>query len=241
MVEESAARYQEKHHIRPQFVPTRSSLVGERSVLVRQPFHRGAATGSVSERPRPRLLDQVREAIRTRHYSLRTEESYVRWIKRFIFFHGKRHPAEMGEQEITQFLSDLAVQRHVSASTQNQALSALLFLYREVLSQELYWLQDIIRAKRPARLPTVLSRDEVKALLKALPGEKWLMATLLYGAGLRLMECLRLRVKDVDFARNQILVREGKGNKDRVTMLPAAVKEPLARHLKHVREQYESD
>jgi len=147
----------------------------------------------------------------------------------------------MGEQEVTQFLSDLAVAKRVSASTQSQALSALLFLYREVLGQELNWLQDVVRAKRPKRLPVVLSRTEVRALLNQLQHERWLMATILYGTGLRLMECLRLRVKDIDFDRNQITVREGKGNKDRLTMLPAAVKEPLARHLEDVREQHKRD
>lgn len=147
----------------------------------------------------------------------------------------------MGEQEVTQFLSDLAIAKRVSASTQSQALSALLFLYRAVLSQELNWLQDVVRAKRPKRLPVVLSRTEVRALLNHLQDEKWLMATILYGTGLRLMECLRLRVKDIDFDRNQITVREGKGNKDRLTMLPSAVKEPLARHLKDVHEQHKRD
>jgi integron integrase len=190
---------------------------------------------------KPKLLDQVRDAIRTRHYSWRTEQTYIQWIKRFIFFHDKKHPLAMGEQEVTQFLSALAVEKHVSASTQSQALSALLFLYRDVLKQELPWLQDVVRAKRPQRLPVVLSRAEVRDLLNHLQGEKWLMATLLYGTGLRLMECLRLRVKDVDFARNQITVREGKGNKDRLTMLPTAVKELLARHLAHVPEQHERD
>jgi integron integrase len=165
----------------------------------------------------------------------------VQWIKRFIFFHNKKHPLQMGKQEVTHFLSALAVEKHVSASTQSQALSALLFLYRDVLGQELPWLHDVVRAKRPQRLPVVLSRTEVRELLKHLQDEKWLMATLLYGTGLRLMECLRLRVKDVDFARNQITVREGKGNKDRLTMLPTAVKEPLARHLERVREQHERD
>jgi integrase len=155
-----------------------------------------------------------------RHYSVRTEEAYVGWIKRFIFFHGKRHPLEMGANEITQFLSALAVQGHVSASTQNQALCGLLFLYRHVLGLKLGWLDDIVRAKRPQRLPIVLTRSEVKALLGALEGVHWIMASLLYGAGLRLLKCLRLRAKDIDFSSHQILVRKGKGNKDRRTMLP---------------------
>jgi integron integrase len=190
---------------------------------------------------KPKLLDQVRQAIRFRHYSWRTEQPYVQWIKRFIFFHDKKHPLTMGEPEVTRFLSALAVERHVSAATQSQALSALLFLYREVLGHHLPWLQDVVRAKRPQRLPVVLDRTEVRALLTQLQDEKWLLATLLYGTGLRLMECLRLRVKDVDFARNQITVREGKGNKDRLTMLPTAVKEPLTRHLEGVRAQHERD
>jgi integron integrase len=190
---------------------------------------------------KPKLLDQVREAIRMRHYSLRTEEAYVSWIKRFILFHGKRHPLEMGQQEIAQFLSALAIKDHVSASTQNQALCALLFLYRQVLAQEFGWLDDVVRAKRPRRLPVVLSRQEVRELLSALPGIHWIMANLLYGAGLRLLECLRLRVKDVDFGVNQITVREGKGNKDRVTMLPAVVKAPLAAHVEGVRTLHQRD
>ena len=175
-----------------------------------------------------------------RHYSIRTEEAYVGWIKRFILFHGKRHPLEMGEAEITRFLSALAVHGQVSASTQNQALCALVFLYRHVLGQNLGWLDGVVRAKRPQRLPVVLTRPEVNALLSALDGVHWIMASLLYGAGLRLLECLRLRVKDIDFASHQILVRQGKGNKDRRTMLPAVVKEPLAA-LEHVRQRHQHD
>ncbi len=191
---------------------------------------------------KPRLLDRVRSAILTRHYSRNTEAAYVAWIKRFIFFfHAKRHPAEMGEAEVTQFLSSLAVGGHVSASTQNQALSALLFLYREVLAQPLPWLDNIVPAKRPTRLPVVLSRAEVQAILGHLNGTPHLMGTLLYGAGLRLLECCRLRVKDVDLASNQIVVREGKGDKDRVTLLPFAAKVGLARHLDFVRCQHERD
>ena len=174
--------------------------------------------------PRPRLLDRVREAIRTRHYSRRTEKAYVHWIRRFIFFHDKRHPAEMGPAEISAFLSSLAVRDKVAASTQNQALSALLFLYRDVLGVDLPWLDDVVRAKRPQYLPVVLTRDETRAVLQQLTGVPRIMAFLLYGAGLRLLECCRLRVKDVDFATNQIVIRDGKGRKDRVTMLPAAVK-----------------
>jgi integron integrase len=180
-------------------------------------------------------------AIRTRHYSLRTEEAYVRWIKRFIFFHDKRHPLELGGEEVSQFLSALAVHETVSASTQQQALNALVFLYRAVLGRDFGWLHDVVRAKKPKRLPVVLSKEEVQALLRELKGEKWLMATLLYGAGLRLLECLRLRVKDIDFARNQLVVRAGKGDKDRLTMLPAVVKTSLVKHLKEVQRQYEDD
>lgn len=189
----------------------------------------------------PRLLDRVRAALRTRHYSRRTEEAYVAWIKRFIFFHGTRHPADMGPGEVTAFLSALAVDRHVAASTQNQALSALLFLYRDVLEVELPWLDDIVRAKRPVRLPVVLTRDEVRALLQHLDGAPRLMACLLYGAGLRVLECCRLRAQDIDLAANQIVVRGGKGDKDRVTMLPAMTKRELRGHLETVRAQHESD
>jgi integron integrase len=175
----------------------------------------------------PRLLDRVRAALRARHGSLRTEKAYVGWIRRYILFHDKRHPAEMGAAEITRFLSVLALERNVAASTQNQALSALLFLYRDVLEQDLPWLDQIVRAKRPARIPVILSRAEVHAVLGALDGPVRLVALLLYGAGLRLLEALRLRVKDIDFARNQIAVRGGKGDRDRVTMLPAAVSRDL--------------
>jgi integron integrase len=180
--------------------------------------------------PKARLLDRVREAVRARHYSRRTEKAYVHWIKRYIFFHDKRHPAEMGAPEVTAFLTSLAV-----------ALSALLFLYREVLGVELPWLDDVVRAKRPQHLPVVLTRDEVRAVLQQLDGVPRLMAILLYGAGLRLLECCRLRVKDVDFATNQIVIRDGKGRKDRVTMLPAAVKPALVAHIQRVREQHQTD
>jgi integron integrase len=189
----------------------------------------------------PRLLDRVREAIRARHYSPRTEKAYVHWIRRFIFFHGKRHPAEMGGAEVTAFLSALAVQDKVAASTQNQDLSALLFLYREVLAVDLPWLEDAVRAKRPQFLPVVLTRDETHALLHQMHGVPRLMALLLYGAGLRLLECCRLRVKDVDFGANQLLARNGKGRKDRVTMLPAAAGALLTPHLEQVRAQHDAD
>src|SRR5882724_400604 len=196
---------------------------------------------SPAHAPKPRPLDQVREAVRARHYSRRTEKAYIHWIKRYIFFHGKRHPAELGASEVTAFLTSLAVHDKVAASTQNQALSSLLFLYREVLSVELPWLDDVIRAKRPQHLPVVLTRDEVRAVLQRLDGAPRLMALLLYGAGLRLLECCRLRVKDVDFATNQIVIRHGKGGKDRVTMLPAAVKAALIAHLERAREQHQAD
>ena len=189
----------------------------------------------------PRLLDQVRETIGRLHYSDRTADTYAHWIKRFIYFSGKRHPAEMGEAEVTAFLNHLASERNVAAATQNQALSALLFLYKEVLGQPLPWLNALDRAKRPVRMPTVLTRDEVRRLLAAMRGSKWLMASLLYGAGLRLRECLKLRVKDVDFGYRQILVRDGKGGKDRVTMLPASVVAPLAAHLERVKRLHERD
>lgn len=189
----------------------------------------------------PRLLDRVAWCIRRKHYSLRTEQAYVHWIKRFILFHGKRHPEELGEAEVTAFLSHLAVERDVAAATQNQALSALLFLYKEVLGRPLAWLDNVDRAKRPARLPTVLTREEVARLLAAMNGTKWLMASLLYGAGLRLRECLKLRVKDVDFGYRQLLVRDGKGAKDRVTLLPESVAEALRIHLARVKDLHAKD
>jgi integron integrase len=190
---------------------------------------------------KPRLLDQVRDALRVRHYSLRTEASYVQWIRRFILFHGKRHPAEMGEQEITAFLTGLAVDKHVAASTQNQALAAILFLYRHVLDQELGWMDEMVRAKRTDRIPEVLSPEQVRNLLDTLRGTHQLLARLLYGTGMRLMEGLRLRVRDIDFHYRQITVRSGKGNKDRVTVLPDSLREPLQAHLEHVRALHERD
>jgi len=182
----------------------------------------------------------VREATRLRHYSERTEQAYVAWIRRFIVFHGKRHPRELGETEVTSFLSSLAAAGS-SASTQNQALSAILFLYGAVLGQRLGWMNDIVRARRPVRLPVVLSRDEVASLLSRLRGVVWLMAALLYGAGLRLLECSELRVKDLDFDRGELVVRDGKGGKDRVTMLPAALRGPLREHLCRVKAQHAAD
>jgi integron integrase len=210
---------------------------------VRRATYAGGIVGTEAASPAhpPRLLERVRAALRARHGSRRTEKAYVGWIRRYILFHGKRHPAEMGAAEITQFLSALAVQRNVAASTQNQALSALLFLYRHVLEQELPWLEDVVRARRPARLPVVLTRDEVRAVMLELDGPVRLLALLLYGAGLRVLEAARLRVKDVDFARNELVVRGGKGDRDRVTMLPGAVKSDLAKHLEVVRAQHEAD
>ncbi|MGH7301996.1 MAG: integron integrase [Candidatus Rokuibacteriota bacterium] len=191
--------------------------------------------------PPPRFLDSVRQALQTRHYSRRTEKTYVAWIRRYILFHHKRHPAEMGASEVTQFLTALAVERKVAASTQNQALGALLFLYREVLQQNLPWLDDLVRARRPQHVPVVMTREEVRAVLQHLDGIPRLLALLFYGAGLRLLEGARLRVQDVDFAANLIVVRDGKGAKDRVTMLPAAVKADLTRHLEGVRRRHEGD
>lgn len=189
----------------------------------------------------PRLLDRLRLALRSRHYSRRTENTYLMWVKRFIFFHNVRHPAEMAEPEINAFLTYLAVEKRVSASTQNQALCALLFLYRHVLGREVGELGEVIRARKPKRLPIVMSRDEVKTVLANLSGDKWLMAALMYGSGLRLMECLCLRVQDIDFSRNEIMVRDGKGGKDRVTMLPESLKEPLQEQLRKVKSIHEKD
>lgn len=201
---------------------------------------RGTPSRQGSE-PAPRLLDQVRAACRVRHYSLRTERAYVGWIRRFILANGKRHPRDMGGAEVAAFLTGMATRGRVAASTQNQALSALLFLYRVVLEVELPWLDDVIRAKRPRRVPVVLSRDEAQRMLGALEGVHWLMACLLYGSGMRLMECLRLRVKDVDFARNEITVREGKGRKDRRVPLPATLRDGLQRQLARTRMLHEAD
>lgn len=189
----------------------------------------------------PELLDQLRAALRTRHYSRRTEQAYLRWVKRFVEFHGNRHPAEMAEPEINAFLTRLAVKDKISASTQNQALAALLFLYRRVIGREVGDLGKVVRARKPRRLPTVLSREEAKAVLANLSGDKWLIASLLYGAGLRLQECLRLRIQDIDFGRNEILVRHGKGGKDRVTMLPETLKPALSRHLLAVKRIHHED
>src|SRR2546427_107299 len=187
------------------------------------------------------LLDELRNGIRVRHYSRRTEEAYVGWVKRFILFNKKRHPRETGMSEVQTFLTHLAVERHVSASTQNQALSAILFLYRDVLKVDDFNFEMAVHARRPVRLPVVLTREEVRVILGEMSGTPRIVSGLLYGAGLRLLECLTLRVKDLEFARNEIVVRDGKGQKDRVTMLPESVKEPLLRHLERVRKMHEKD
>jgi len=192
------------------------------------------------QRSRPKLLDRVRQEIRLRHYSRRTEQAYLAWIRRFILANGKRHPRELGEPEVTAFVSGLAT-RGVSASTQNQALSAILFLYEVVIGARLEWMHTIVRAQRPTRLPVVLSREEVSSLLARLRGPVWLMASLMYGAGVRLLECAELRVKDLNFDRGELTVRDGKGGKDRVTMLPAALRQPLIDHLKRVKAQHDAD
>ena len=189
----------------------------------------------------PKLLDRVRAAARVRHFSRRTEKAYVGWIRRYILFHRKRHPADMGPEEITQFLSMLAVEGKVSASTQNQALAALLFLYRIVLERDVPWLDDLVRARRPARLPVVMSRPEVRRVLAELYGMPQLMGVLLYGAGLRLLECARLRLKDIDFDRRQLVVRSGKGDRDRVSLLPTSAAEPLRRHVERVTRLHRRD
>jgi len=193
-----------------------------------------------SGRP-PKLLDQVRERIRLKHYSKRTEVTYVSWIKRYILFHDKRHPRAMGRTHVEAFLSHLATERHVSSSTQNQALNAILFLYRDVLEIKLPWLQDVDRAKRPERVPVVLTPQQVMRILSHLDGQHRLMASILYGSGLRLMEAVRLRVKDVDFDYRQIVVRDGKGRKDRVTPLPASIEPDLRAQIDKVRRLHGTD
>ena len=195
----------------------------------------------VTEAKTPRLLDQVRGRLRVKHYSLRTEQAYVGWIRRFILANAKRHPRDMGAAEVEAFLTSLATHGKVAAGTQNQALSALLFLYREVLSVELPWMETVVRAKRPQRVPVVLSREEVDRLLTLMDGRHALMASLLYGSGMRLMECVRLRVKDVDFGRNEICVRDGKGGKDRHVPLPRRLREGLQAQLQRVALIHEKD
>jgi integron integrase len=189
----------------------------------------------------PKLLHRVRDAIRLKHYSRRTEEAYVAWVRRYVVFHALQHPAELGDRHVRAFLSHLAAEENVAASTQNQALSALLFLYREVLGQSIEEVAEVVRARRSRKLPVVFSRDEVRRVLAAMPAAHHLPAGLLYGAGLRLLECLRLRVKDLDFSRMQIDVRDGKGAKDRVAMIPDALGPALRAHLQRVRAQHRDD
>ena len=198
-------------------------------------------TGSNDVPEPPRLLDRVRNKIRLRHYSIRTEQAYLDWIKRFIVFHGKRHPETLGAPEVEAFLTNLAVEHNVAAATQNLAKSSILFLYRDVLERDLPWLENVERARAPTHLPVVLAREEVAAVLIRLRGVHRLIGRLLYGTGMRIMECVRLRVKDVDFTRREILIRDGKGSRDRVTMLPRGVVRPLRTQLASAREQHMLD
>jgi len=193
------------------------------------------------ESSKPKLFDRIRWHLRVKHYSLRTEELYLHWIRRFILFHQKRHPSEMGEEEIAAFLSHLAINRHVAASTQNQAFSALLFLYQQVLDRKLEYIAGVERVRRPAKLPAVLTRKEAQSVIAHLRGDYRLMTELLYGSGLRLLECLRLRVKDIDFAYGQITVRDGKGQRERITLLPERLHRPLHDHLERVKEMHRRD
>jgi integron integrase len=186
-------------------------------------------------------MDQLRDALRSRHYSRRTEQAYALWVRRFIYFHETQHPAALGEREINAFLTHLAVVDKVSASTQTQALSALLFLYRNVIGRDVGSLGDLVRAHRTRRLPVVMTREEVRVVLDQMDGDERLMASLMYGTGMRLMECLRLRVQDIDFERNEIMVRNGKGSKDRVTMLPRSLKPELRMQLKRARVVHQQD
>jgi integron integrase len=201
----------------------------------------GSAPSQEPAAPPRRLLDRVRDEIRLRHYSIRTETAYVDWIRRFVVFHGKRHPDSLGAAQVQEFLSHLAVERNVAASTQNQAKSALLFLYREVLRIQLPWLDEIVAARVPNRLPVVLTPFETRALLLELNGTMGLVASLLYGTGMRLLEALRLRIKDIEFERREILVRNGKGSKDRVTVLPENLLLPLKDHVLRVKVLHEKD
>ena len=198
-------------------------------------------TPSLAVHTPPKLLSRLRDHLRTRHYSIRTETAYVDWARRFILFHGKRHPQEMGAAEVEAFLTHLAVDRHVSASTQNQAKAAILYLYKQVLGVELAWLDDVVQAKTPRRLPVVLTAAEVRALLLHMQGTTGLIAQLLYGTGMRLLEALRLRVKDVEFARREIVIREGKGNKDRVTVLPENLIGALQLQLQKAKALHDKD
>lgn len=202
---------------------------------------RRSPLGLFPDKPAPRLYDRMVEVLRVRHYSRRTEDAYVHWIRRYIEFHDRRHPRELNEGDVNRFLTHLAVKEHVAASTQNQALSALLFLYEHVLAQPLDRIEGVVRARRPKRLPVVLTVDEVSRVLVHLTGDKWLIAMLLYGGGLRLLEALRMRVKDLDFERAEITVREGKGDKDRVTTMPRAVVKHLQDHLQRVKAIHQQD
>jgi len=193
------------------------------------------------QQQQPRLLEQVRNVLRFHHYSIRTEESYTAWIKRFIYFHKTRHPKDMGANEIKQYLTYLAVERKVSASTQNQAFNALLFLYKKVLEIDLPKIEDITRAKPTKRLPVVFTRNEIRALLAQFDGTKWLIYNLIYGCGFRIMECLRLRVKDIDFHYKQIIIRDAKGKKDRVTVLPDLLINSLRLHLDKAKILHQQD
>ncbi|MEK7992733.1 MAG: integron integrase [Planctomycetota bacterium] len=203
--------------------------------------YRQSPLGLFPGQPTPRLYDRVVEVLRSRHYSRRTEEAYVHWIRRFVLFQHGTHPRELGEGEVNRFLTHLAVNENVAASTQNQALAGLLFLYEHVLQQPLNRIEGVVRARRPKRLPVVLTREEVQAVLANLRGVPRLVCAVLYGSGLRLLEGLQLRVKDVDFGSGEITVRDGKGQKDRLTMLPKAIHEELEEHLRQVREQHEAD
>jgi integron integrase len=219
--------------------PPRQPNAGPARALVRDAPRWGGKPGVAGSGPR--LLDRLREAIRMRHYSRRTEKAYVGWVRRYVVFHGKRHPSLLGKDEASAFLSHLATQGRVSASTQNQALSALLFLYRDVLASDIGWLDDVVRARRPARVPAVLTREEVADVLARMRGPEALIASLLYGSGLRLLEACRLRVKDVDLDRAEMVVRDGKGARDRVTMLPRRLLATLAAQLERVRQQHRLD
>jgi integron integrase len=201
----------------------------------------GAHSNIAVYQRKPKLMDDLRQALQARHYSKSTEQTYCLWVRRYIYFHNVKHPAEMAESEMNAFLTHLAVKEKVSASTQNQALSALLFLYRHVLGRDVGDLGEVVRARKPKRFPVVLTREEVKTVLAQLSGDKLLMASVMYGSGLRLMECLRLRVQNIDFARNEIMVRDGKGAKDRITILPESLKDPLKQHLKKIKATHEQD
>lgn len=228
-----------------QVARTYAGIGGEGCVIRQSPAGNDTQVPGSPDSPHrlrdPGLVDRLRNEVRKKHYSVRTEDAYADWLGRYVRFHCYRDPLDMGKEEVEQFLSHLAVERDVAASTQNQALSALLFLYRDVLGIKLDWLGGVVRAKRPKLLPVVLTRDEVNAVLAHLSGVNLIAAMLLYGAGLRLLECLSLRVKDIDFGYRQITVREGKGNKDRITILPASVESRLQLHLEDVRIQFEKD